>query len=408
MAENLDMRLNYVLCFLFTKLNKCDEKQIVTSIMDYYTSADIHEAKELFVNIVSTLSGIDSLSKIRDRRGESREKHELEDIFTIITELDEKKVLHSLPKFVSDSADEMPSSAIVDGDVRAIMNKFGKMESQIQLLQNTVNKLSAAMSCTGAIVPGLPQSKVLSSDPHTAGNSRPAASQPGRQQQQDDFMNGQYLLQQQRIWADEYTSSSSCDEMMTDQHDAGDWQTSTGRRRNKRARVRSDQQQAVVGSLPAELRFDASSVQPSVQPLAPPPGFHVATAQSATDHQSTAPSSRQHERQQTDTAPNKFVVAQPAATAVAGYSGYAAAAAKPADSQPRPPSRRPPPQRKQVPAVVGRSRKNMSNEATASHVGLVAAAKPYISKATFCIDNVTTDVTEWRWRNSLQRWILTC
>ena len=45
---------------------------------------------------MSTLNNVESLSKIRARRGDDRTEHELDDIFTVITELDEKQTLSQL------------------------------------------------------------------------------------------------------------------------------------------------------------------------------------------------------------------------------------------------------------------------------------------------------------------------
>ena len=68
MVTAVNLRLNHVLCFLFTKLNKCDVKYIRQSLLDYYTAEDIHEAKEVLLSTVSTLSDTECLSKIRARQ----------------------------------------------------------------------------------------------------------------------------------------------------------------------------------------------------------------------------------------------------------------------------------------------------------------------------------------------------
>ena len=51
----------------------------------------------------------------------------LNDIFLIINELDEKQSLRTLPTFVSDSVDEMPSKAIFDGDLRVMLSYSKKL-----------------------------------------------------------------------------------------------------------------------------------------------------------------------------------------------------------------------------------------------------------------------------------------
>jgi hypothetical protein len=352
MAECQDMQLNHVLCFLFSKLNKCDEKRIKTAILDYYCSADIHDAKQMFVNCVSTLSDIDSLSKIRDRRaGDLREKHELDDIFTVLAELDQKKMLGQLPKFVSDSSEKMPSSTIVDGDVRAIMNRFEKMELLISHLQSTVNKLSTAIVSQAPLQPA-------GSDIHSISASQPAAHLT------DNLMNGNFSLRHQRAWADEFTSASSCDEQVpaNDQLDTNNWQTVTGRRRLKRQRFRPEQQQDNIDDHNQRDQHGGS----------------VNTANTAQQPASHSTNRTSNNRQDSST----FVVAH-------GRSDYAAAAARPGPVTDQRPRRQHQPHK-----IVGRSRQIQSTAASGNQGRGVAAAKPYISKATFCIDNVSTAITD--------------
>jgi hypothetical protein len=74
-------------------------------------------------------------------------------IFMIINELDEKQRLSQLPKYVSDSADKMPSNSMLAGDVKAVMSRFNKMDSEFSHLTNIVNKLVTYITSEAAIVP---------------------------------------------------------------------------------------------------------------------------------------------------------------------------------------------------------------------------------------------------------------
>jgi len=123
-------------------------------MLEFYSADDIHEAKETLVNIVSTLS--DKLTtKVRDSRdGDGRICRELDDIFTVINDLDEKLILDKLPLFVSDSPEKMPSNQLIEGDVRAIMSKFSKMEFIVEQLQTTVNNSTAAIADIAATIHG--------------------------------------------------------------------------------------------------------------------------------------------------------------------------------------------------------------------------------------------------------------
>jgi hypothetical protein len=261
MAVALDLRVNHVLCYLFSKFQKCDNKLIKQSILDYYTADEIHEAKEVILMSVSTLSNIESLAKIRTRRGDGRVEHEINDIFLLISELDEKQRLFQLPKFVSDSAEKMPSNAIVSGDLKAIMSRFSKMDSQISQLINTVNKLATYITNEAAIVstPGLPdkrhESRTESVRPvsitpvnkaveRLSTNIRSTGSQPV-----DQCVNvGQTMLgktnQTMSSWADkEFSSASqSCDDHSVDET----WQTASSR---KRRRIKTVEEQTISRQL---------------------------------------------------------------------------------------------------------------------------------------------------------------
>ncbi len=107
---------------------------------------EIHEAKEVLLRSVNTLIDDELKKKIRPRRGDGRTEQELDDTFALINDFDEKQTLSQLPIFVSDSVDKMLSKSIVEGDMRAILSRFGKLEQQISRLQNTVNKLTSEVA----------------------------------------------------------------------------------------------------------------------------------------------------------------------------------------------------------------------------------------------------------------------
>ena len=69
---------------------------------------------------------------------------------------------------------------------------------------------------------------------------------------------------------------------------------------------------------------------------------------------------------------------------------YAVAAVKPPNKELQKRQQR---QHKENMMIVGRSRKLFSQNKRAGPADVIKAAKPYISKATFCVDNVSTHVT---------------
>jgi len=388
MAENENMHLNHVLCFIFSKLHRLDQKQIKDFALNFYTSVDIHEAKESLMNIsYASFGEVEWPTKIIDRRaGDWRSHHELDDIFTVITALDEKQLLRDLPKFVSDSSDQMPTRMLTDGDLKAFMNRFDKMELRLVHMSDIINKLSATILDMESR--GNRQGSQCTVDPHPANNSQSTVTHqaaglqlplPSRSAV-NDFLNEQRNegLLHPGAWDDNTTGTSSCDERGS-HADAGEWQTASGRRK-KRRRIRSDEH-ATFGSIPAS--FSQST---------------AAAAGAATLSSSDFPAlSKPNVAQSIDKSGHLHSskhVHQPSMSLKVGYSS---AAAKPAAEQTVHRQRATGQQqqqqqrRNQKQVVVGRSRSNATSSRQPGHI---AAAKPFISKATFCVDNVATDVTE--------------
>jgi len=69
------------------------------------------------------------LPHIPDSRGdESRTVHNVHDILAILIHLDENIKLKSIPKYVSDEPDAVPSTRLYDGDLCVIMKRLDKVE----------------------------------------------------------------------------------------------------------------------------------------------------------------------------------------------------------------------------------------------------------------------------------------
>ena len=86
------------------------------------------------------------LTRCPDRQGANRTERELDDIFAMLTQLDERKLLSDLPYFVTDNTESVPSVHLEEGDMRFLLAKMDKMESIIQGLQATIHTLFDRLS----------------------------------------------------------------------------------------------------------------------------------------------------------------------------------------------------------------------------------------------------------------------
>jgi hypothetical protein len=123
--------LNHVLTFIFSKVHKDDENRIKKTVENFFKPDTISEARDMLLEHASLLKT--ELPKLPNRRGgapDGRTQRELKDIFEIIDALDSLNFLERLPKYASDNPLEMPSPNITEGDLRAIMDRLDMLDNK--------------------------------------------------------------------------------------------------------------------------------------------------------------------------------------------------------------------------------------------------------------------------------------
>lgn len=419
--------LCHPLCFLFSKINKYDTKLIKTVLSEFYKPEDITVAKELLLEHVIQLS-IDSLSRIPRRRdSEGRCLREVDDIFNIIETVDNAKLLLNLPRFVSDSPESMPSIHLVEGDLRAVMHRFDKIDAIIDHLEGGVHKVVSAITTHGiqqstsqssahSIRQPTPQAAAAApsnvnnegacanddfvNEPvptHAGGRPIPASLQDTMKltrewqqfQQQNERQQEKLRQQQQRRdygydwpipdWAIMPTTnpydllstesgSSSCDDV----NGVGSWELASSRRHKRRRNQSRLQGKSGVNPTGSSSGPADYSLPP---PRQPPGSVRPIGAVDPSTAAASQINGRSHEQEKST---------QPV---MENTRNYAAAVTKQGTTGDNYRGSR---QRRALPMLIGRKKSLQSNEDSA--VG-IAAAKPYIGKKVFCIDNVEKHAT---------------
>ena len=77
--------------------------------------------------------------------GEMKTTNEVDDIFAMISFIDERKLLYDLPQYVSDNPDNMPSSILFEGDMKMFMKILGKISD---ILTSHGMAITAYISCS--------------------------------------------------------------------------------------------------------------------------------------------------------------------------------------------------------------------------------------------------------------------
>ena len=134
--------LNNVLTFLVHRFGKLSVNQLKSMIVDFYRSEDLIDAKKQLLHDISYVKAEINLPHIPDRReGEGRAAKVADDLITIFTCLDEKLKLSSLPKYVAEGPDVMPSARLYEGDLLTMMNMFSKLSGKVEETRSALSAI---------------------------------------------------------------------------------------------------------------------------------------------------------------------------------------------------------------------------------------------------------------------------
>ena len=62
--------------------------------------------------------------------GDNRLAREVDDMITVFTFLDERKLLDNLPKYVADGPDNMPTTRLYEGDLKVFMDQLVRIDEK--------------------------------------------------------------------------------------------------------------------------------------------------------------------------------------------------------------------------------------------------------------------------------------
>ena len=111
-----DFVVDPLLCFLASKVGKLTERRLKSCIEDNFTRSDVENAKKLLLKSVSSHGLTDLLPRYPTRQGDKQFTHDIEDILSAVTILDEQKSLNKLPVFVTHDTNKIPSMPLDDGE----------------------------------------------------------------------------------------------------------------------------------------------------------------------------------------------------------------------------------------------------------------------------------------------------
>jgi len=128
-----ELVLNDALCFLSNKFGKVTLKTLKSAVMDFYVLESLANAKIRLLDDVRDMHLSTKHPHIPRRRdGDGRLQHEVDDLLSLFTFLDEQKVMDRLPRYVSGSPDNMPSLRLYEGDLQVLMTMIRSMNENME------------------------------------------------------------------------------------------------------------------------------------------------------------------------------------------------------------------------------------------------------------------------------------
>ena len=101
-------------------------------MLDFYNEDAVSDAKVCLLDSIVNLQLAVRLPHVPQRRdGDGRITREVDDIFLLISHLDEQKELGSLPRFVCSGPDNMPSLRIYEADFKVMMNMLSNLSDKV-------------------------------------------------------------------------------------------------------------------------------------------------------------------------------------------------------------------------------------------------------------------------------------
>ena len=336
------------LCFIFTKFRKISEKKIVKIVTESFSSTDIAMAKNLLMMDAEKTCADKPLPRLtahRDADLGQRAQKDATDIMTLISAVDRHQLLDKLPRYVTDNTDSTPTMKLEEGELNYLMAKFDKMEDTILCLQETVNKLYATI-----------QSLMSDTDKRTA--------QAAQAAQAAQFISTDQSSIHKKL-ADR--PAEIMNEKSTATHNAPVATTST---HHEAASRRWDHYQQSASSA-----VDSHTTDTESDVLMPADDFTLVRNRKSIKRR------RKGSKERNDANKQLIVPSSSQSAALPGKSFSAVAATINVDH----------PKVSRKPLMIGSHRSPLASNGVSSKL---AAAKPLLGKAVYCIDNVGVNIAE--------------
>jgi len=136
--------LSHPLCFLLKKFGKVQNKLLKNALLDFYSPDALSAAKRQLLKDIEKVKDVSFPHIPQQRQGENKGSREIDDMFTILTVLDEAEnvSVSVLPTYVADNTDNIPSLRIYEGDMGVFVTMLEKLEAKFCLMEAAISNIA--------------------------------------------------------------------------------------------------------------------------------------------------------------------------------------------------------------------------------------------------------------------------
>ena len=136
--------LSHPLCFLINKFGKCQVKLLKSALIDFYSPEVLSDSKQQLLKDIGKLHSVSLPHVPMHRQGENRAARDVDDMFTLITAIDEAQniSLSDLPTYVSDNPDNVPSVRLYEGEFGVFVSMLEKLDSRLSLMESAISNIA--------------------------------------------------------------------------------------------------------------------------------------------------------------------------------------------------------------------------------------------------------------------------
>ena len=126
------------------KNGKVQNKLLKNALLDFYSPEALSAAKRQLLKDIEKVKDVSFPHIPQQRQGENKGSREIDDMFTILTVLDEAEndSVSVLPTYVADNTDNIPSLRICQGDMGVFLTMLEKLEAKFSLMEAAISNIA--------------------------------------------------------------------------------------------------------------------------------------------------------------------------------------------------------------------------------------------------------------------------